>query len=142
MVKSDTPLWRHGPKDKPVLCNACGSRYRHAGHLENYTPSHFRPEYLHNLQNLKNPSSCCIATSVGKYSSLWGFKIPSRKRSKRKSPMQRFQEDLLNLYISENPKPEESSQEGVLIEQNMNNYIPSNEIGLGVIRLKPNDTSK
>lgn len=56
--------------------------------------------------------------------------------------MQRFQEDLLNLYISENPKPEESSQEGVLIEQNMNNYIPSNEIGLGVIRLKPNDTSK
>ncbi|EOX97371.1 GATA transcription factor 26-like protein [Theobroma cacao] len=33
-----TPLWRNGPPEKPVLCNACGSRYRLGKPLENYTP--------------------------------------------------------------------------------------------------------
>ncbi|KAL4301704.1 hypothetical protein GQ457_10G023340 [Hibiscus cannabinus] len=33
-----TPLWRNGPPEKPVLCNACGSRYRIGKPLENYTP--------------------------------------------------------------------------------------------------------
>ncbi|XP_065629918.1 GATA transcription factor 26-like [Quercus suber] len=36
----DTPLWRNGPPEKPVLCNACGSRYRIRGTLENYIPKH------------------------------------------------------------------------------------------------------
>ncbi|WVZ86600.1 hypothetical protein U9M48_033354 [Paspalum notatum var. saurae] len=35
-----TPLWRNGPPDKPVLCNACGSRWRTKGSLANYTPMH------------------------------------------------------------------------------------------------------
>ncbi|KAK8699187.1 hypothetical protein V6N13_115281 [Hibiscus sabdariffa] len=35
---SSTPLWRNGPPEKPVLCNACGSRYRIGKPLENYTP--------------------------------------------------------------------------------------------------------
>ncbi|KAJ7553710.1 hypothetical protein O6H91_06G109300 [Diphasiastrum complanatum] len=35
-----TPLWRNGPPDKPVLCNACGSRWRTKGTLENYMPMH------------------------------------------------------------------------------------------------------
>lgn len=35
---ADSPQWRKGPEDKPVLCNACGTRYRCAkkrkdGHL-------------------------------------------------------------------------------------------------------------
>lgn len=37
-----TPLWRNGPPDKPVLCNACGSRWRTKGSLANYTPLHAR----------------------------------------------------------------------------------------------------
>ncbi|GBG83588.1 hypothetical protein CBR_g37309 [Chara braunii] len=34
-----TPLWRNGPPDKPVLCNACGSRWRTRGNLTNYLPA-------------------------------------------------------------------------------------------------------
>lgn len=41
---TDTPLWRNGPPDKPVLCNACGSRWRTKGSLVNYTPLHARAE--------------------------------------------------------------------------------------------------
>ncbi|XVF00729.1 hypothetical protein REPUB_Repub04eG0026500 [Reevesia pubescens] len=37
-----TPLWRNGPAEKPVLCNACGSRYRLGKSLENYTPKNFQ----------------------------------------------------------------------------------------------------
>lgn len=39
-----TPLWRNGPPEKPVLCNACGSRWRTKGTLLNYTPLHARAE--------------------------------------------------------------------------------------------------
>ncbi|XP_076940376.1 GATA transcription factor 27-like [Bidens hawaiensis] len=39
---TSTPLWRNGPPDKPVLCNACGSRWRTKGSLVNYTPLHAR----------------------------------------------------------------------------------------------------
>lgn len=39
---TSTPLWRNGPPDKPVLCNACGSRWRTKGTLANYTPLHAR----------------------------------------------------------------------------------------------------
>lgn len=39
-----TPLWRNGPPEKPVLCNACGSRWRTKGTLANYTPLHVRAE--------------------------------------------------------------------------------------------------
>ncbi|KAI7743424.1 hypothetical protein M8C21_011275 [Ambrosia artemisiifolia] len=41
---TSTPLWRNGPPDKPVLCNACGSRWRTKGSLVNYTPLHARAE--------------------------------------------------------------------------------------------------
>ncbi|MFS7927800.1 putative transcription factor C2C2-GATA family [Helianthus anomalus] len=41
---TSTPLWRNGPPDKPVLCNACGSRWRTKGSLLNYTPLHARAE--------------------------------------------------------------------------------------------------
>lgn len=39
-----TPLWRNGPPEKPVLCNACGSRWRTKGTLLNYTPLHARAD--------------------------------------------------------------------------------------------------
>ncbi|KAK5813065.1 GATA transcription factor 26-like [Gossypium arboreum] len=41
---TSTPLWRNGPPEKPVLCNACGSRWRTKGTLTNYTPLHARVE--------------------------------------------------------------------------------------------------
>uniref|UniRef100_A0A0E0D6N2 GATA-type domain-containing protein n=1 Tax=Oryza meridionalis TaxID=40149 RepID=A0A0E0D6N2_9ORYZ len=41
---TSTPLWRNGPPDKPVLCNACGSRWRTKGSLTNYTPMHARDD--------------------------------------------------------------------------------------------------
>lgn len=41
---TSTPLWRNGPPEKPVLCNACGSRWRTKGTLANYTPLHARAE--------------------------------------------------------------------------------------------------
>ncbi|XP_071725071.1 GATA transcription factor 26-like [Rutidosis leptorrhynchoides] len=41
---TSTPLWRNGPPDKPVLCNACGSRWRTKGSLVNYTPLRVRSE--------------------------------------------------------------------------------------------------
>lgn len=43
-IATDTPLWRNGPPEKPVLCNACGSRWRTKGTLVNYTPLHARAE--------------------------------------------------------------------------------------------------
>ncbi|WJX89236.1 hypothetical protein P8452_71250 [Trifolium repens] len=41
---TSTPLWRNGPPEKPILCNACGSRWRTKGTLANYTPLHARTE--------------------------------------------------------------------------------------------------
>ncbi|CAN8324986.1 unnamed protein product [Cochlearia groenlandica] len=41
---TSTPLWRNGPPEKPVLCNACGSRWRTKGTLVNYTPLHLRAD--------------------------------------------------------------------------------------------------
>eukprot|EP00268_Persea_americana_P027584 TRINITY_DN2694_c0_g1_i3.p1 TRINITY_DN2694_c0_g1~~TRINITY_DN2694_c0_g1_i3.p1 ORF type:complete len:534 (-),score=116.96 TRINITY_DN2694_c0_g1_i3:481-2082(-) len=43
---TSTPLWRNGPPEKPVLCNACGSRWRTKGTLTNYTPLHVRAELV------------------------------------------------------------------------------------------------
>ncbi|URD81359.1 GATA transcription factor 26 [Musa troglodytarum] len=43
--RSDTPLWRNGPPEKPVLCNACGSRWRTKGSLMNYIPLHARESF-------------------------------------------------------------------------------------------------
>ncbi|KAF8380606.1 hypothetical protein HHK36_028094 [Tetracentron sinense] len=44
---TSTPLWRNGPPEKPILCNACGSRWRTKGTLSNYTPLHARLEPDH-----------------------------------------------------------------------------------------------
>ncbi|KAG5625567.1 hypothetical protein H5410_010785 [Solanum commersonii] len=38
--ESKTPLWRPGPTAKPVLCNACGIRWRTRGTLDDYLPKH------------------------------------------------------------------------------------------------------
>ncbi|RDX57678.1 GATA transcription factor 27, partial [Mucuna pruriens] len=145
MVLPATPLWRNGPEDKPVLCNACGSRYRKWGNLENYLPNHFQAEYLDNLNSLEGRSNLFVSSYVtgGKNARLWCPMIPSRKRSrvmyKKITPMKRFQKQLLKMWKNyENL--DESSPEEVLLFNNVNNFIPSNEIGLGGVLLKPDYT--
>ncbi|KAG5029612.1 hypothetical protein JHK87_013126 [Glycine soja] len=157
-----TPLWRNGPEDKPVLCNACGSRYRKCGSLENYLPNHFQPEYPDNLKmlkrrktlkgrkHLKGRKNLLVSSYVtghdtsGKGRYLWSPKIPTRKRSplvrKKITPMKRFYMQLQNMW-EDYGNSNESSSEEVLIFNNVNNFIPSNEIGLGCIPLKLDDAS-
>ncbi|CAN4097785.1 unnamed protein product [Withania somnifera] len=57
---TSTPLWRNGPPEKPILCNACGSRWRTKGTLARYTPLHARPESDdledHRVSRVKNMS--------------------------------------------------------------------------------------
>lgn len=36
--RTESPLWRKGPDDKPVLCNACGARWLVKRNLEGYSP--------------------------------------------------------------------------------------------------------
>ncbi|KAK4339949.1 hypothetical protein RND71_041411 [Anisodus tanguticus] len=44
-----TPLWRTGLPGKPVLCNACGSRWRTRGTLDDYIPKHANREISYQL---------------------------------------------------------------------------------------------
>ncbi|KAL2348205.1 hypothetical protein Fmac_002205 [Flemingia macrophylla] len=60
---TSTPLWRNGPPEKPVLCNACGSRWRTKGTLANYTPLHARAE-----------TDDCEDQRVSKVKSIWSNK--------------------------------------------------------------------
>ncbi|CAN4107671.1 unnamed protein product [Withania somnifera] len=47
-----SPLWRYGPPEKPVLCNACGSRWRIRRTLDGYIPKHADRE----IQSCQLPS--------------------------------------------------------------------------------------
>ncbi|KAI7743412.1 hypothetical protein M8C21_014039, partial [Ambrosia artemisiifolia] len=106
-----TPLWRNGPPDKPVLCNACGSRWRTKGSLVNYTPLHARAEpddfedhrvsrvktisiknkeakLLKRKQNYDNVAGGTASVMLGggangpaQSSVVWDTMVPSRKRT-------------------------------------------------------------
>ncbi|XP_061365770.1 uncharacterized protein LOC133309048 [Gastrolobium bilobum] len=145
-------IWRNEAKDKPVLCNASGSRYKKWGSLENYRPKCFKSKCHNNLTNFKGRSNLDIKDkplsyvpdSGKKNPSLWNFKIPTKKRSrvvyKQMTQMEMFQKQLLNLWRY-HWKQNESSPEDDLSFHNVNNFIPSNEIGHGCIRLEPDGTS-
>ncbi|KAJ4967279.1 hypothetical protein NE237_019128 [Protea cynaroides] len=51
---TSTPLWRNGPPRKPVLCNACGSRWRVKGSLANYIPLHAQDSNHLDFQGSEN----------------------------------------------------------------------------------------
>lgn len=42
-VFAESPQWRRGPPAKPILCNACGTRYRRTHNLGPPIPSSGRP---------------------------------------------------------------------------------------------------
>lgn len=54
---------------------------------------------------------------------------------KKMTPMERFQKQLLGL-LKRQTQPNESTPDEILLFDNMNNFIPKNEIGLGGILLK------
>jgi hypothetical protein len=54
--------------------------------------------------------------------------------------MEQFKKELLNIYDSEKQSIE-SSPDNILLYDNVNNFIPSNEIGLGCTLLNSNVTS-
>ncbi|KAK9275954.1 hypothetical protein L1049_023229 [Liquidambar formosana] len=62
---TSTPLWRNGPPEKPVLCNACGSRWRTKGTLANYTPLHARAE-LDDIEDNRVPRVKIISINKNK----------------------------------------------------------------------------
>jgi len=56
------------------------------------------------------------------------------------TPMEKFQKELLD-ELKNHEIPDESSPEEALLFENVNNFIPSNEIGLGAVLLKPDGSS-
>ncbi|KAK2664802.1 hypothetical protein Ddye_003376, partial [Dipteronia dyeriana] len=72
-----TPLWRNGPPEKPVLCNACGSRYRLRGTLLNYTPKHLMviPSSNKNKNKNKNKRRNTIVKTENNFSN--SFRVPA-----------------------------------------------------------------
>ncbi|XWS55213.1 hypothetical protein CRYUN_Cryun10bG0155400 [Craigia yunnanensis] len=160
-----TPLWRNGPPEKPVLCNACGSRYRLGKSLENYTPKNFQvirkkkrkavPKAIVTDHEetivtsnafyssiLEDYASSESSTSPDNWGSLWG--IPSRKKSpvvySCLTTIQKLRRDLHDILRDEDPfnNVSEGPEDDVLIYNiNINKLqIPSTEIGLGSILLK------
>ncbi|KAL1823549.1 hypothetical protein ACET3Z_010327 [Daucus carota] len=63
----ETGIWRTGPAEKPVLCNACGTRWRVQGTLADYIPRHGSAK-IHEPSTAEKPD-------------LLSFKAPRRKRS-------------------------------------------------------------
>lgn len=73
------------------------------------------------------------------------YATPSETRSqkgyKKMTPIEKFQKQLFDEWKSLGKPNESSEPEDVLLFENVNNFIPPNEIGLGAILLKPDDTS-
>jgi hypothetical protein len=74
---------------------------------------------------------------------LWNNEISQKKHSfgrrerETLTPMEEFQKELLNIYESEK-QSKEPSPEDILLYDNVNNFIPSDEIGLGCTLFKAN----
>jgi hypothetical protein len=56
------------------------------------------------------------------------------------TPMEKFQKQLFDEWTKLG-RPSSSSPNDVLIFDNVNNFIPSNEVGLGAMLLKPDGNS-
>ncbi|KAL5175541.1 hypothetical protein HKD37_08G021716 [Glycine soja] len=93
----------------------------------------------------KGPCFHC-GIDCGKNPCLWYPNAPSRKRTRVVqmdiTSIRRFHEQLLMMWKNDgNSNGSSQESEEVLLIDNVNNFIPSNEIGLGCILLKPEDAS-
>ncbi|KAK3185007.1 hypothetical protein Dsin_032293 [Dipteronia sinensis] len=85
-----TPLWRNGPPEKPIFCNACGSRFRLRGTLLNYAPKHLMviPSSNNNKSKRRNKTVKTennFTTSLSSYpndNKGNGSRLPGRDRWK------------------------------------------------------------
>jgi hypothetical protein len=57
MVLTETKLWRKGPYEKPILCNACGLHFKAKGTLDNYLPKTSQQNQLSDLDVEKESES-------------------------------------------------------------------------------------
>ncbi|KAL2343148.1 hypothetical protein Fmac_004433 [Flemingia macrophylla] len=116
------------------------------GNGKAFLQDHAQPKHLDILKKLKGRKNLLFSCYVvgGKNPRLWGTKVPRGRRSwvpyKKISPMKKFRKQLVDLW-NKHGNLDESSPEEVFLFNNVNNFIPSNEIGLGGVLLKPDDTS-
>nr|GMC60314.1 replication protein A 70 kDa DNA-binding subunit B-like [Ipomoea batatas] len=85
-IGRDTPRWRAGPEEKPVLCNACGSRWRLRGNLNDYVPKHGIRDASGNIHKLPSKKHAVRITSqqklrAGKMPKEGEFSISSSESS-------------------------------------------------------------
>ncbi|KAD3067371.1 hypothetical protein E3N88_35251 [Mikania micrantha] len=139
-IKS-TPLWRNGPPAKPVLCNACGSRWRTRGTLNDYVPKHainqnIQMSELPATEDSGQTDSSSPDDAITAGPSEPNFEnIPRRRRSNLDqfilSPVERLHKQLYDM-VHEEP---EVVVGDVLIDQ-VNNMMPAQpETALGVMLL-------
>ena len=79
---SESPQWRRGPQDKPILCNACGTRFRRTGQLGPAVPSQVglaaTRAHLALLPNLPPPCSPLGSACTTKADTSRTFLLPQR----------------------------------------------------------------
>ncbi|KAK2384501.1 GATA transcription factor [Trifolium repens] len=130
--------WRQGPKDKPVLCNSCGIRYKNWGNLENYSPRHCPQIHNNNLQVEKDEEDPSSNDQDSESDNDTTTRAEKHSEIENMTPMEKFQKQLFDEWTKLG-RPSSSSPNDVLIFDNVNNFIPSNEVGLGAMLLKPDE---
>ncbi|KAM3405683.1 hypothetical protein ACQJBY_008286 [Aegilops geniculata] len=116
-----SPLWRNGPPEKPVLCNACGTRWRKKGTLDKYTPTRRRPQdaepssdhnlgktgdAAHTFSNNQSGFGSALSYSGSAQSHARESLLPSRKktcvgRRRKPSSLETLVEDLNSIMHEE-----------------------------------------
>lgn len=69
----DSPQWRRGPASKPMLCNACGTRYRRTNNLGPPTPPVGRAALVAKNKRPSPPHSPTTTLNVAKKARFGGF---------------------------------------------------------------------
>nr|GMC60179.1 replication protein A 70 kDa DNA-binding subunit B-like [Ipomoea batatas] len=99
-IGRDTPRWRAGPEEKPVLCNACGSRWRLRGNLNDYVPKHGirdASDVVGRVVEIYSPVEKVIA---GKLSRLIDFVLEDTSQRQVKCTLWDDHVDELSAYFN------------------------------------------
>ncbi|XP_042390384.1 GATA transcription factor 26-like isoform X3 [Zingiber officinale] len=158
---TSTPLWRNGPPEKPVLCNACGSRWRTKGSLINYTPLHAREPFNSNFckvakgyqsnqcsseSEISGSESCVHFDTIeasditgSLQSNAWDSLEPSKKKMfvscRKPSPVEKLTKDLHSILSEEQASNLSRMSEDDLLYESGNPFGCS-EIGYGGVLIK------